>query len=158
MSTDFKKILSGLEDYRTGHWLSDFANFSALIFNEMAEVNWAGFYLDNGSKLILGPFCGKPACTEISYTRGVCGDAFSKKLSIRVSNVDDYPGHIRCDSASKSELVIPLLLRDEIFGVFDLDSPKTDRFSLSDQKEVEQLVQNLLIKLTRLPHLKAQYN
>ncbi len=144
MDPTYRKISEEFENYKTGRWLTDFSNFSAIVFKNLNDINWAGFYLDDGEKLILGPFCGKPACTEIAYHRGVCGDSFSKKQSILVPDVHEYPGHIACDSASRSELVIPLVIDDKVIGVFDMDSPQLNRFSPHDQSEMSQILTKLL--------------
>ncbi|MGE3262848.1 MAG: GAF domain-containing protein [Bacteriovoracia bacterium] len=136
-----------LEHLFCGQWLADLANFSAFVFQRLPDINWAGFYLFDGQKLILGPFCGKPACTEIKIGRGVCGTAFTKKKTLLVSDVHEFPGHIACDSASRSEMVIPLIKNGAAFGVFDLDSPSLNRFSEMDQKAVEKWVSFLMEKI-----------
>jgi L-methionine (R)-S-oxide reductase len=136
-----------IEHIFCGQWLADLANFSAFAFHRLPDVNWAGFYLFDGEKLVLGPFCGKPACTEIKIGRGVCGTAFAEKRSLIVEDVHEFPGHIACDSASRSELVIPLEKYGEYFGVFDLDSPSLARFSEKDRAKVEPWLQILLAKL-----------
>ena len=126
-----------------GHWLSDMANFSSYIFNHLPDVNWAGFYLLDGGTLKLGPFCGKPACTEIAIGKGVCGQAYESRKTLLVDDVDQFPGHIRCDSDSKSEIVIPFLINDKIVGVFDVDSPLLSRFKSEDQELLEKSLQIL---------------
>jgi L-methionine (R)-S-oxide reductase len=136
---------SDLEHYLTGYWLTDFANFSAFVFHSLPELNWAGFYLDHGDRLRLGPFSGKPACMEIAYDRGVCGAAYTKRGPLIVPDALDFPGHIACDPASRSEMVLPLLLGDECVGVFDLDSPRAGRFGPSDLRLVEGWL-NLLMR------------
>ena len=139
-----------LEAYLSGYWLSDLANFSSYLFETLKDVNWVGFYLSDGQTLRLGPFCGKPACMEIPFGRGVCGVSFATKSSLIVDDVDQFPGHIRCDSKSKSELVIPLILEGQCVGVFDIDSPVYSRFTSSDQialqKAVDLLAQKLMQK------------
>jgi L-methionine (R)-S-oxide reductase len=123
--------------YLTGFWPTDLANFSAFVYHSLPRLNWAGFYLYTGKKLQLGPFQGKPACMEIALGKGVCGNSFVAHKSILVPDVHEYPGHIACDSASRSEMVVPLLWGgDQPWGVFDLDSPERDRFSIDDQKLV----------------------
>jgi len=120
------------------------ANMSALLFHGLPDLNWAGFYLLRGEELILGPFQGRPACVRIPIGRGVCGTAAARKRSVIVPDVHAFPGHIACDSASRSELVVPLM-RDEIVeGVLDLDSPITDRFDEVDRAGCENLVRILL--------------
>ncbi len=115
------------------------ANTSALIFQMMPNLNWAGFYFLRGRELVVGPFQGKPACVRIPVGRGVCGTAVERRHTILVEDVHAFAGHIACDAASRSELVVPLLKGDEILGVLDLDSPVPGRFDLDDQAGVERL-------------------
>jgi GAF domain-containing protein len=117
------------------------------VYHRLPDVNWAGFYLYDGEKLILGPFCGKPACTEIKLGRGVCGTAFAEGRSLLVPDVQEFPGHIACDSASRSELVVPVSLGGERIGVFDLDSPVVDRFREEDRLQVAEWVKLLSDRL-----------
>lgn len=133
----YQSELSELKAYLTGHWLTDFANFAAFVGQKMPDLNWAGFYLDDSRCLRLGPFVGKPACTEIRYDRGVCGASFTRREALLVPDVYEFPGHIACDSASRSEMVIPLFWEGTIWGVFDLDSPSRDRFQEADRVGVE---------------------
>ena len=117
------------------------ANAAALLWMSLPEINWAGFYLLSGDALILGPFQGKPACTVIKIGRGVCGTAAQQRQTQRVADVHAFPGHIACDSASASEIVIPMILSDgRLIGVLDIDSPIRDRFSEDDQEALEQFV------------------
>ncbi|MBA8902301.1 GAF domain-containing protein [Phyllobacterium sp. P30BS-XVII] len=117
------------------------ANTSALIFQMMPDLNWAGFYfLYSEDELVVGPFQGKPACVRIAVGNGVCGTAVAQGSSILVEDVHAFPGHIACDAASRSELVVPLIHEDTILGVFDLDSPLQARFDSIDQTGVERLV------------------
>lgn len=132
----------------TGFWLTDFSNLSAYLFENLDDVNWVGFYLSDGQKLRLGPFCGKPACTEIAFKNGVCGQAFTNKTSVIVDNVDQFPGHIRCDSNSKSEIVIPIFISEQIIGVLDVDSPKFDRFTFQDKEILEKVIDILSRKIS----------
>ncbi len=144
---DLNKQLGGL---LTGErdFIANAANFSALIFLMLADVNWAGFYLLRKHELILGPFQGKPACVRIPVLpqpRGVCGAAaFTRKTQL-VANVHDFPGHIACDSASNSELVVPLIVDDRVIGVLDIDSPLLNRFDADDQRGIEQMVRLFLL-------------
>lgn len=115
------------------------ANLSALIFDAFPDLNWAGFYFVRGEELVLGPFQGKHACTRIARGRGVCGTAWARAATIVVPDVHSFPGHIACDSASNSEVVIPIVVRDEIVGVLDVDSPRIERFSASDVATLERL-------------------
>ena len=119
------------------------ANASALLWDSLDRLNWAGFYLMDEGSLLLGPFQGKPACVRIPLGRGVCGTAVSENRSLRVPDVRAFPGHIACDSASNSELVIPIRSGGKIVGVLDLDSPEFDRFSAQDQAGLEDFVRVL---------------
>jgi GAF domain-containing protein len=144
---DFAGKVQELEAYFTGIWLTDCANFAAFTFHEMPDLNWAGFYFSDGEKLRLGPFSGRPACTEIRFDRGVCGAAYTNRKPLLVADVDEFPGHIGCDSASRSELVIPLLVAGSCVGVFDLDSPRLARFEDSDRAGVQLWLDSLLRRL-----------
>lgn len=127
-------LLAGERD-----WIANAANISALIFASLPDLNWAGFYFLKGNALVLGPFQGKPACVRIAMGRGVCGAAAERRRTLRVEDVNAFPDHIACDSASRSELVVPLILGGEVLGVLDLDSPKPSRFSAEDQAGLERL-------------------
>jgi len=116
------------------------ANTAALLFMTLPDLNWAGFYFLHDSKeLVLGPFQGKPACVRIAVGRGVCGTAVARGHSVLVQDVHEFPGHIACDAASQSELVVPVVANGRIIGVIDLDSPIAARFDLDDQAGIEQL-------------------
>ncbi len=115
------------------------ANFVALLFNAMDNVNWLGIYVLRGDELVLGPFQGKPACVHIALDEGVCGAAASTMQTQRVADVHAFPGHIVCDPDSRSELVVPLVAHGQLIGVLDIDSPATRRFSETDQAGVEKL-------------------
>ncbi|MCX7043252.1 MAG: GAF domain-containing protein [Gammaproteobacteria bacterium] len=115
------------------------ANLSSLVFHALPELNWAGFYFYDGAELVVGPFQGRPACVRIALGKGVCGTAAMLRLTQRVADVEEFPGHIPCDSASRSELVVPLFEGDQLVGVFDLDSPITHRFDADDQAGLETL-------------------
>jgi L-methionine (R)-S-oxide reductase len=119
--------------------IANAANMAALIFTSLPDLNWAGFYFLRGDTLVLGPFQGKPACVRIAMGKGVCGTAAQKRQSLRVEDVDAFPGHIACDSASRSELVVPLIQGDTVIGVLDLDSPIPSRFDAIDQAGLERL-------------------
>src|SRR5215471_2216525 len=108
--------------------IANAANMAALIYHGLPDLNWAGFYFRQGSELVLGPFQGKPACERIPLGKGVCGTAAAREMTIRVLDVHNFPGHIACDPASQSELVVPLLEAGEVYGVLDLDSPLLGRF------------------------------
>ena len=115
------------------------ANLSALLWLGLADLNWAGFYFLRGSALVLGPFQGKPACVRIGIGKGVCGSAAAQRKTLIVADVETFPGHIACDVASRSELVVPLLDGARLIGVLDLDSPARARFDSEDAKGVETL-------------------
>ncbi|WP_243373217.1 GAF domain-containing protein [Microvirga solisilvae] len=121
--------------------IANAANMSALIYQMLPDLNWAGFYFMRGDGLVLGPFQGKTACVRIAVGRGVCGTAVERKASIVVPDVHDFPGHIACDSASRSELVVPLIKNGTVLGVLDLDSPNPNRFDEEDRKGCESLVE-----------------
>ena len=120
-------------------FIANAAQFSAFLYNQVDDLNWAGFYLNRNEQLVLGPFQGQVACVRIPFGRGVCGAAAATRVTQRVENVHAFPGHIACDSASNSELVIPLLKGGRLIGVLDLDSPKVGRFSEADQAGLERL-------------------
>lgn len=117
--------------------IANLANASALLNQFLGEVNWVGFYILHGEELVLGPFQGLPACVRISFGKGVCGTAIKEEKTQRIVDVHQFPGHIACDAASRSEIVIPIYKEDKIFGVLDIDSPITDRFDEIDQKYLE---------------------
>lgn len=126
------------------HTIANLANASALIYQTMEGLNWAGFYILEGDTLILGPFQGKPACIEIPVGKGVCGTAAQRKESVLVEDVHLFPGHIACDSASNSEIVVPVFFaEDRLFGVLDIDSPFVGRFTEEDRKGLELFVRTL---------------
>ncbi|MBC3414232.1 GAF domain-containing protein [Pseudomonas sp. SWRI107] len=120
-------------------FIANAAQFSAFLYNQVDDLNWAGFYLNRNEQLVLGPFQGQVACVRIPFGRGVCGAAAATRVTQRVEDVHAFPGHIACDSASNSELVIPLLKDGRLIGVLDLDSPKVGRFSEADQTGLERL-------------------
>ncbi|WP_105103964.1 GAF domain-containing protein [Microbulbifer pacificus] len=125
-------------------WLANTANASALLFLELPDINWAGFYFLDGDELCLGPFQGKPACTRIPVGSGVCGTAVQTGRSQRVEDVHQFPGHIACDAVSASEIVVPLYAGDRCIGVLDIDSPTVARFSEQDLAGIEAFAQTLL--------------
>lgn len=124
--------------------IANLANTAALLFARLPDLNWAGFYLLRGGQLVLGPFQGKPACVRIDVGRGVCGTAAARRETIVVPDVHQFPGHIACDAASQSEIVVPLLRGEELLGVLDLDSPLTNRFTAHDARQLEAIVEVLL--------------
>ena len=142
---DWKVLHDQLREliWNVPHRTANLANASALLWQHLEDINWAGFYLLEGKTLVLGPFQGKPACIEIPLGEGVCGTAVAQSATVRVEDVHDFPGHIACDSASRSEIVIPLRVDGEIIGVLDIDSPVLNRFSQEDQKHLEMFAEIL---------------
>jgi L-methionine (R)-S-oxide reductase len=122
------------------NFVTNAAQFSAFIFQTLADLNWAGFYLAQGEQLLLGPFQGKVACVRIPFGRGVCGTAAVRRETIVVADVHAFDGHIACDSASNSEIVLPVMHGEHLLGVFDIDSPAFNRFSDADRIGLEQLI------------------
>ena len=123
--------------------ISNLSNASALLWQELADINWAGFYKMEGGILVLYPFQGKTACTKISVGKGVCGTAVAQDRTQLVPDVHQFPGHIACDCASNSEIVVPIHVNGEIWGVLDIDSPSLGRFAEEDQKGLEEFVKIL---------------
>jgi L-methionine (R)-S-oxide reductase len=119
--------------------ISNAANTAALIYHTLPDVNWAGFYFLKGEELVLGPFQGKPACTRIPLGKGVCGTAAKERITLVVPDVQKFPGHIACDTASNSEIVVPLIQNNNLLGVLDIDSPTLSRFDAEDKKGLEIL-------------------
>lgn len=126
---------------------ANLSNASALLAQFLDRINWVGFYLFDGKELVLGPFQGLPACVRIPLGKGICGVAASERTTHRVANVDTFPGHIACDAASKSEIVIPIVKNGELIGVLDIDSPETDRFNETDQLYLERFTETLIAEL-----------
>ena len=147
--TDYAMMLKQAEEMlKEEPWyVAAMSNLSALIMENMADLNWAGFYLRRGEGLTVGPFQGKPACIHIPMGKGVCGTAALKDSTSVVPDVHAFPGHIACDSASRSEIVIPLHAAEQLVAVLDIDSPVPDRFSGKDREGLEQLVQLFQEKL-----------
>ncbi len=128
--------------------IANAANLSALVYHALPDLNWVGFYFFDGSELVVGPFQGMPACVRIPLDKGVCGAAATTRTTQRIDDVDAFPGHIACDSASKSELVVPLAGADgALIGVFDIDSPLPARFSVEDQEGLERVAKAYLESL-----------
>jgi len=144
MYEDLRSQLGGLV-HGEHDWIANTANASSLVFNSMPGLNWAGFYFMQGpDELVLGPFQGKPACIRIKKGRGVCGTTVEKRATSVVEDVHAFPGHIACDAASRSELVVPIFDKDgAVIGVFDLDSPLPGRFDAVDAEGIESLVRIL---------------
>lgn len=123
---------------------ANMANVASLLFHTMRDINWSGFYLWKNGELVLGPFHGKPACVRIALGKGVCGTAAEKRETQVVEDVHAFPGHIACDAASRSEIVVPLLKNGQLIGVLDIDSPIVSRFDADDKQELERLAALLL--------------
>lgn len=143
LNRDFQALMAGETSF-----LATLANTSALLFERLSDVNWAGFYLLEGETLVLGPFQGKLACVRIPVGRGVCGTAVAQNQVQRVEDVHAFDGHIACDSASNSEIVLPLSIKNQIIGVLDIDSTVFGRFDAEDEQGLRELVahlQNVLI-------------
>ena len=138
--TDYDRLTEELRALTDGveHKIANLANASALIHERLEDLNWAGFYLMEGGRLVLGPFQGRPACIEIAVGKGVCGTAVKEGKTQLVPDVHLFPGHIACDSASNSEIVVPLRVGGEIVGVLDLDSPWPGRFTEEDRDGLEK--------------------
>jgi len=132
LAAQARALLSGESDR-----IANAANLSALVYHALPDLNWAGFYFYDGTELVVGPFQGLPACVRIALDKGVCGAAARTRQTQRVEDVDAFPGHIACDSASRSELVVPLVKHDRLIGVLDLDSPRLARFDEEDQRGLE---------------------
>ena len=149
--TDYDRLCEALRSLTEGvpHRIANLANASALIYESLEDLNWAGFYLLEGETLVLGPFQGKPACIEIPLGRGVCGTAAQTGQTQLVPDVHLFPGHIACDSASNSEIVVPLRMDGKVVGVLDLDSPWPGRFTEEDQAGLEAVGSIVSQMLTR---------
>ena len=139
LARDLRALLQGERDL-----VANAANTSALIWEALPGLNWAGFYLYKSGELVLGPFQGKPACVRIGIGKGVCGTAAGRRETVLVEDVHAFPGHIACDSASNSEIVVPLREDSRLLGVLDLDSPLPSRFDREDAAGLEELVRILL--------------
>ena len=143
--TDYRMLNTALAGLIDGvpHKIANLANASALLWQTLEDINWAGFYLMEEGKLVLGPFQGKPACIEIPIGKGVCGTAAAEKKTQLVKDVHTFPGHIACDCASNSEIVVPIFARGEVQAVLDIDSPSFSRFTAADREGLEAFVRVL---------------
>jgi L-methionine (R)-S-oxide reductase len=151
LTPEYNLLIKQLDALLNGetNQLTNISQFNALIFNLLPDLNWAGFYIFDGEQTLqLGPFQGQVACTKIKLGQGVCGSSASQLKSILVDDVEQFAGHIACDSRSRSELVVPISISGQLWGVFDLDSPILNRFTEQDRAGVEALVEKL-IKLTK---------
>jgi len=142
LAGQLRSLLEGEHDM-----IANAANFAAVLYNALPDLNWAGFYFKQGEELVLGPFQGQPACVRIPIGKGVCGTAAQQRQTLLVDNVHDFPGHIACDSASNSEIVVPLVRGEELIGVLDLDSPSSARFDDDDARGLNALVDIFLESL-----------
>lgn len=142
---DYKMLCKQLESLiqNVPHRVANLANASALLWQALTDINWAGFYVLEGDILVLGPFQGKPACIEIKVGKGVCGTAVAEQKTQLVANVHEFPGHIACDGASNSEIVVPIYKDGTVFGVLDIDSPVFSRFTEEDRDGLEAFVKVL---------------
>lgn len=134
-----------------GDWLANLANSSALLFEFMDDINWAGYYIWKNDQLVLGPFQGKTACVRIEEDKGVCGTAYSQRKIMVVEDVHQFTGHIACDSNSKSEIVLPIIVAGEVIAVLDIDSPQKSRFDELDRKYLQEFVDILVDETDFLP-------
>jgi len=135
LASELSALLMGERDF-----VANAANFSSLVYHRLPDVHWAGFYVRRGDELVLGPFQGRPACVRIPLGRGVCGTSAGERRTVVVQDVHEFPGHIACDPASRSEIVVPLVVDDHVVGVFDVDSPVLGRFDSEDEAGLEALV------------------
>ena len=137
----YRELAQQLEALLTGERdaVANAANAAALLYHSLADINWTGFYFLRGEELVLGPFQGKPACVRIPLGKGVCGTAAADRRSILVEDVFAFPGHIACDTASRSEIVVPLISEGNLLGVLDIDSPSPARFDADDQSGLERI-------------------
>jgi GAF domain-containing protein len=142
----YETVIKQLDALLTGepNAVANLSNASALLNQFLDRVNWVGFYVTEGNQLVLGPFQGMPACVRIPFGRGVCGVAAETKTTQLVADVHQFPGHIACDSASNSEIVVPIMKEGNIIGVLDIDSPEKNRFDEVDQHYLEKFVETLL--------------
>ena len=145
-ATMYRDLASALQGLVAGEpdAIANMANASALIYETLPDVNWVGFYRNIGGELVLGPFQGRPACIRMTFDQGVCGAAAKTRQVQRVEDVNAFPGHIACDSASASEIVVPLIRDGEVLGVLDIDSPKKARFTAEDEAGVVTLAEIIL--------------
>ncbi len=142
LESQLRSLLEGERDF-----IANAANFSALLYHSLPDLNWAGCYLLKEGELVLGPFQGKPACVRIEMGKGVCGTAAARRQTILVDNVHEFPGHIACDSESNSEIVVPMIKDQQLIGVLDLDSPLVGRFDDDDARGLNELVSLFILSL-----------
>src|SRR5690625_3898012 len=147
---DYEQLIKQIDALIDGEpdIIANLSNAAALLNQFLEDINWVGFYLWKDDELVLGPFQGLPACIRIPFGNGVCGTAVMERKTQRVADVSKFTGHIACDAASQSEIVVPLIIDDTIYGVLDIDSPVTDRFDEVDQTFLEEFVRALEKQLT----------
>lgn len=150
-----KELKSLVQD--ENNFITNASNFAALIYEQMESLNWVGFYMISGGELLLGPFQGKTACLRVKIGSGVCGTSFKKQETIFVPDVHKFDGHIACDSASNSEIVVPMIKDGKIYGVLDIDSPKLDRFNEKEKIGFEKLV-DILVNASDMIAIHRYYN
>ena len=143
LEASLRALIEGEIDF-----IANLANASALLYHALPDINWLGFYLLKGGELVVGPFQGKPACVRIPLGKGVCGTAATRHTTIIVPDVHAFEGHIACDAASNSEIVVPMMSGEELLGVLDVDSPKLNRFDEEDRNGLEAIVRQLLPRPT----------
>ena len=151
---DYALLAGELAGLLTGEsdLVANAANTSALLFGALPDINWAGFYFLRGDELVVGPFQGKPACVRIAIGKGVCGTAVQRRETIVVADVHEFPGHIACDAVSQAEIVIPLIAKQGVYGVLDIDSPTRGRFDEDDRRGLERIV-DIFVANTRIPQV-----
>ncbi|MBU5212572.1 GAF domain-containing protein [Heyndrickxia oleronia] len=137
-----KQLTALIED--ESNMIANLSNAAALLNQFLDRINWVGFYLVEGNELVLGPFQGLPACVRIPFGKGVCGTAVKERKTLRVEDVNQFPGHIACDSASQSEIVVPIIKNNEVIGVLDIDSPEINRFDEVDEIHLKEFVDALV--------------
>lgn len=137
-----KQLTALIED--ESNMIANLSNAAALLNQFLDRINWVGFYLVEGNELVLGPFQGLPACVRIPFGKGVCGSAVKERKTLRVEDVNQFPGHIACDSASQSEIVVPIIKNNEVIGVLDIDSPEINRFDEVDEIHLKEFVDALV--------------
>lgn len=137
-----KQLTALMED--ESNMIANLSNAAALLNQFLDRINWVGFYLVEGNELVLGPFQGLPACVRIPFGKGVCGTAVKERKTLRVEDVNQFPGHIACDSASQSEIVVPIIKNNEVIGVLDIDSPEINRFDEVDEIHLKEFVEALV--------------
>lgn len=144
LAAELQGLIAGESDI-----IANLANAAALLYHSLPDLNWAGFYLLKDGELVVGPFQGKPACVRIAIGKGVCGTAVASKATMLVTNVHEFAGHIACDSASNSEIVVPMINGGKIIGVLDIDSPRLARFDAQDQTGLEEFVAILMREIDK---------